>query len=364
MPGSGRSAGRAFDPGGRGHNGRVLLRDPDVRSVLLVRLRVGLGDLLCGVPALRALRRARPDLQVALLTWAETAPVVDRYAGYVDELVDFPGWPGIPERPARPAGGFLAAVRARRFDAALQVYGDRPAANEVTEAVGARRTGGFHDPLRHPADPRTHLPYPASMHEVHRHLTLFQHLGVPPAGEHLEFPVTAADRAEAADLVAPLGGRYAVLHPGATSSSRRWPVSRWAQVGDALARDGLRVLVTGVPGEQELTAEVVGAMAEPAYDGCGATSLGGFAAVLESATLLASNDTGAAHLAVAVRTPSVTVFLSGDPRRWAGLHRGRHRIVRADVGCNPCPHLDCPIDHRCATEIPVQAVLRQVALLR
>jgi ADP-heptose:LPS heptosyltransferase len=339
----------------------VLLRDPEVRSVLLVRARVGLGDLLCGVPALRALRRARPDLHVAMLTWAEMAPVVDRYRAYVDELVAFPGWPGIPERPPVADPGFLPAVRARRFDAALQVYGDRPAANEVTEAVGARWVGGFHDPDRHPADPATHLPYPATMHEVHRHLSLLQHLGVPPAGEDLEFPLTAADRAEAAALMP--AEPYAVVHPGATSSSRRWPAGRWAAVGDALARDGLRVLVTGVPGEEALTAAVVDRMTEPARDLCAATSLGGFGAVLAGAALVASNDTGAAHLAIAVGTPSVTVFLSGDPRRWAGLRRDRHRIARADVGCNPCPHLDCPIDHRCAGWVPVEAVLHQVSLL-
>jgi ADP-heptose:LPS heptosyltransferase len=347
----------------------VLLRDPEVRSVVLVRLRVGLGDLLCTVPALRALRRARPDLHVALLTWAEMAPVVDRYPAYVDELVDFPGWPGIPERPPRPAElpAFLDRMRARGWDAAVQLYGDRPAANEVTAALGARRVGGFHDPDRHPADPATHLPYPASMHEVHRHLSLLQHLGVPPAGEDLEFPVAPGDVAEAARLLRRAGtepGGYAVLHPGATSSSRRWPLPRWAAVGDALSRTGLRVLVTGVPGEERLTAGVTGAMAAAAYDACGATSLGGFAALLRSAAVLASTDTGAAHLAVAVGTPTVTVFQSGDPRRWAGFRRDRHKVVRADVGCNPCPHLDCPIDHRCATRVTVPAVLEQVELVR
>lgn len=338
-----------------------LLRDPGVRGVVLVRLRVGLGDLLCTVPALRALRRARPDLHVALLTWKEMAPVVARYPAYVDELVDFPGWDGIPERPPRPAGAFLADMRARRFDLALQMYGDRPAANEVTEALGARRTGGF-AATGVDADPATHLPYPGSMHEVHRHLSMLQHLGVPPAGEDLEFPVTAADEAEAARVLADARtepGGYAVVHPGATSSSRRWPLDRWAAVVDELTRRGLRVVVTGVPGEERIAAAVA---RSAAYDACGATSLGGFAALLAGARLLAANDTGSAHLAIAVGTPSVTVFLSGDPRRWAGLRRDRHRVARADVGCNPCPHLDCPIDHRCATRIPVEAVLDQVAL--
>jgi hypothetical protein len=74
------------------------LLDPSVRSLLLVRLRVGLGDLLCTVPAVRALRAARPDLHVALATWPEMAGVVARTAPWVDELVRSPG------RPASGAG--------------------------------------------------------------------------------------------------------------------------------------------------------------------------------------------------------------------------------------------------------------------
>ena len=115
-----------------------------MRSVLLVRLRVGLGDLLCTVPAVRALRAARPDLHIALATWPEIAGVVDRMAPWVDELVAFPGAPGIPERtPDGTLPAWLDAMAARRWDLALQVYGDNPAANAVTAATGARLVGGF-----------------------------------------------------------------------------------------------------------------------------------------------------------------------------------------------------------------------------
>lgn len=78
--------------------GPAPLADPATRRVVLVRLRVGLGDLLCSVPAWRALRRARPDLHVTLLTWPEMSPVVARMSRYVDELMPFPGVDGIPER--------------------------------------------------------------------------------------------------------------------------------------------------------------------------------------------------------------------------------------------------------------------------
>src|SRR5215210_5933868 len=95
--------------------------DDEPRSVAIVRPRSGLGDLLCTVPALRALRARLPRAHVALVTWAEIGPVVERMRPWVDELVAFPGDPGIPERPPDAASiePFYAAMRARRWDVAL-----------------------------------------------------------------------------------------------------------------------------------------------------------------------------------------------------------------------------------------------------
>ncbi len=157
------------------------LADPEVRRVALVRLRVGLGDLLCSVPAVDRLRRARPDLHLTMITWPEMAPVLERTGG-IDELLPFPGAEGIPERPPDPSGwpAFATAARERRFDLALQVYGDRPAANRVTADLGARLVGGFAPTgWEPPEDSRhLHLRYPLHLHEAQRHLSLFEHLGL------------------------------------------------------------------------------------------------------------------------------------------------------------------------------------------
>lgn len=332
------------------------LADPAVRSVLLVRLRVGLGDLVCTFPALTALRAARPDLHVALVTWPETAGVVARAA--VDELVPFPGVEGIPER--RPDGSFeswRAAVAARRFDLALQVYGDNPAANVVTASTGARLVGGF-APTRGGLrlDPALHVAYPHHLHEVDRHLSLFEHLGLPRGADRaLRWPVSQQDE-HGARALGLQPGRYVVLHPGATSPSRLWPVDRFAAVGDALAGDGLQVVVGGVPAEAATTARVVAAMRAGAVDLTGRTTLGEYAVLLRDAAVVVSNDTGTAHLTAAVGGRTVTVFLSGDPVRWRHAPH-LQTVVREDVGCNPCPHLVCPIDHRCATRISAARVV-------
>ncbi|MGY1812679.1 glycosyltransferase family 9 protein [Blastococcus sp. SYSU D00820] len=340
------------------------LADPAVRRLAIVRLRVGLGDLLCSLPALRRLRAARPDLTVTLVTWERMAPVVERMGDAVDELLPFPGAAGIPDGPVDEAGRapFLAAAAERRFDLAVQAYGDRPAANAVTAALGARLTGGF-APTGWNPPPGTealHLRYPVHLHEAERHVRLLEHLGLPAGGPpEMTFPVTAADEAEHAATLRAAGlvpGGYAVLHPGASSPTRRWPAARYAAVGDALAADGLAVVVTGVPGERAISAAVVAAMRAPAVDLTGATSLGGLAALLRDAAVLVGNDTGSAHLAAAVGGRGVTVFLPGDPVRWA--HRGpRARALVADVPCAPCPHLVCPIDFRCADSVRVPDVV-------
>jgi ADP-heptose:LPS heptosyltransferase len=304
---------------------------------------------------------------VALLTYPEMAPVVERLAPWIDELVPFPGYPGIPERPRRAEllPGFLARMRARGFDLAIQMYGAPPVLTRLTEALGARRTAGFFDPRRIEADPRRHLPYPWHEHEIRRHLRLLELLGAPSRGEELELPVRHEDEAEWQELreaVRSGDGPYACLHPGATSPSRRWPPARFAEVGDALAGRGLRVVLTGTREEAPLTRAVADRMRAPTVDVAGRTRLGAFAAALRGAVLLVGNDTGAAHLAAAVATRSVTVFLSGDPRRWAHDPR-RHRVARVQVECNPCGHLTCPTDHRCAERLPSAEVLRQVAEL-
>jgi ADP-heptose:LPS heptosyltransferase len=347
------------------------LRDPDIRRVVLVRIRVGLGDLLCSAPALRALRRFRPDLEVTLVTWPEMAPVVGRL-GQVDDLLPFPGVAGIPEREPDPHGwsGFVATARARRFDLAVQCYGDNPVANAVTNSLGARLVGGFSPRGYTPPPDATHLhlPYPTTKHEIRRHLLLMETLGVVlrPQDEELSFPVNAAEESRHERSLHDLGlvrGGYAVLHPGASSPSRRWPIASFAEVAERLHADGLGVVVTGSAGESDLASALVRRSRAAVSNLCGATDLPGLALLLRDSAVLIGNDTGTAHLAAAVGARSVTIFQPGDPRRW-GYDGPLHRVLVPGVPCAPCPHLECPIDFPCSratTPAQVVAVARELA---
>src|SRR5690606_14965960 len=103
--------------------------------------------------------------------------------------------------------------------------------------------------------------------------------------------------------------------------------------GDLVAATGLRVVLTGTIGERPVAGAVAQAMSAPVIDLCGTTSIGTLAAVFARARLVVSNDTGAAHVAAAVGTPSVVVFPAhGDPDRWAPLDRDLHARVCPEPG--------------------------------
>jgi ADP-heptose:LPS heptosyltransferase len=296
---------------------------------VVLRALPGLGDLLCGVPALRALRAALPEAHIAVIGLPAAGLLLERFGRYVDELIDFPGYPGIPERPYEPVGleRFLAEMRRRRFDLALQLHGSGECSNELVSQLGARATAGFQRADSTPLDQARSLVFSESEPEPVRNLNLVRHLG-GEGDPDLEFPVLDADRARLDMLASPLlDGAYAVLHAGASRTDRRWPLARFAAVGDVLAARGLQVVLTGSEGERTLSRELARLMRSPAVDLAGRTDIGALAALLASASVAVCNDTGVSHLAAALHAPSVVVFTTSNHARWAPLDRRLHRLV-------------------------------------
>lgn len=321
------------------------LGGPIPARVVIVRALPGLGDLLCIVPALRALRVALPGAEVCLLGLPWARGFAQRFGRYLDGFLEFPGYPGIPERSfeVRRLPAFLAKALGRRFDLAIQMHGSGQSSNAFTMLLGARYTAGFYLPGNYCPDERLFLPFDEREAEVRRYLRLMELLGFPSRGEELEFPLADADfeALEAIPAARELrAGQYVCIHPGAKDAARRWPPERFAMLADSLARQGLRVAITGTAGEHDLAEAVARSMSEKATNLAGCTGLGALGALLAGARLLVCNDTGVSHLAAALRTPSVVIFTGSDPERWAPLDRQRHRVARSDLSSMDGPPVE------------------------
>ncbi|NMG36534.1 LPS biosynthesis glycosyltransferase [Azoarcus sp. TTM-91] len=314
-----------------------LLQRHCPRNILVFRA-LQLGDMLCAVPALRALRAACGDARISLVGLPWLRAFAARYPRYLDDFIPFPGFPGLPEQTPDIAAipGFLAELQARRFDLAIQLHGDGRLSNPLVALFDAGRNSGFRPPGETATADGAFLPYPAQGHELRRLLALTAFLGAPAQGEHLEYPLLAAEREELAHsgLAAGLeAGGYLCLHPGARSAARRWPAECFAAVGNALqAATGLPLVITGSDAEAGLAAAVQRGLKAPARNAAAPISAGALAALLAGARLVVCNDTGVAHLCAALRIPSVTLFRASAPERWAALDRDLHRPVWAPPG--------------------------------
>lgn len=316
--------------------GLARLGDATIRRVAVLRA-LQLGDLLCAVPALRALRAALPEAEIVLvgLPWART--FVTRFDAYLDGFREFPGFPGLPERApvVERIPAFLSELQAERFDLAVQLHGSGPFVNPLVALFGARRSAGFYLPGDYCPDPELFLPWPSEGLEIRRLLRLVEFLGAPTQGEALEFPLREADFAalhalEGTSALVP--GEYVCVHPGASCAERRWPAERFAAVARGLADRGLRIVLTGTAAEQALGHTIARELGPRCLDLVGRTDLGALGALLDGARLLVCNDTGVSHVAAALRVPSVVISTGDNPARWAPIDGARHRVLCSDPG--------------------------------
>jgi ADP-heptose:LPS heptosyltransferase len=208
-------------------------------------------------------------------------------------------------------------------------------------------------------DVRHHVP--DDVHEVVRSLSTVGTLGYslsPDDDGGLRVDTHGAGRPIS---VAP---PYVVVHPGASVPARAWEPERHALLVDALVAVGRRVVVTGAPGERDLTALVAGRPREDVVDLGGATDLAELAEVLAAADAVVVGNTGPAHLAAAVGTPVVSLFAPTVPAvRWHpwGVP---FELLYVNVPCAGCRARECPVTgHPCLSGVSVDQVCAAIERL-
>jgi ADP-heptose:LPS heptosyltransferase len=148
---------------------------------------------------------------------------------------------------------------------------------------------------------------------------------------------------------------WVVLHPGATAASRRYPPAHWAQVANALARDGCRLIFTG-SGDESALIESIRLCVPQSHSLAGQLDLGKLAALISLAPLVIANNTGPAHIAAAVGTPIVVLYALTNPQHtpWAVSSR----VLFHDVACRFCYKSVCPQGHHeCLTLVSPDKVV-------
>jgi len=334
-----------------------------MRRVLVARLD-SVGDVLLAGPAVRAVAAGRggEPAEVVLLCGPQGAPAARQLPGVAQVLVWTCPWIANPAPPLTPAA--VAELGALLSDAGtdeaviLTSFHQSPLPLALLLRLhGFRRlTGASVDFAGQLLDVRLRPgeDFPEDQPEAERALTIARAAGFDlPAGDGGQLAVTPGPDVSSLTGDAP----YVVLHPGAAVPSRAWPAEHAADAVRLLSEAGLRVLVTGGPGERALTARVAG---RHGHDLGGRTDLAQLSTVLRGASVTVTGNTGPAHLSAAVGTPVVSLFSPVVPAvRWAPYAVPVELLGNQQAACRDSRARDCPVPgHPCLSSVTAEEVTR------
>jgi lipopolysaccharide heptosyltransferase I len=337
------------------------------KNILLIKLS-SLGDVIHALPALRTLRQLYPKAHIAWIVEEKCKDILYNNPD-LDELIvvrirhwrknwNLQSW--------RELKASLKQIRGR-FDLVIDIQG-LIKTGVIAFLTQAPRIIGFdkHDCRERPNAWFTHekIPYMGKkVHVVDRYLSMIQALGAKTVSD--EFPLVVPEQAEAHieaywKANPELSEKPVVaIHHGVGFPTKRWPMERFAQLGDRLAKEmGFNILLTWGPGEEEAVKILSSQMKEKHWVSP-KNSLHESIAMLKRMSLCIGCDTGPMHLSAAQGVPTVTLFGPTNPV-YSRPHGNNHEVVVKLQPCSFCHKHSCPTQMECMTAITVDDVFTAV----
>jgi predicted lipopolysaccharide heptosyltransferase III len=327
-----------------------------VKRVLVIRLR-SIGDTVLATPSLFALKRFLPDARVDILVEDWVAPLLTDHP-HVDNVI------------ALERGGFMTRarvareLRAERYDVVYNLHGGTTA-TFLTRATGARHRVGFK--TYQYAKLHTDLvPSPLLLwgqqktHSVEQQLALLGWTGVPVSDRprtQLGISPAAVESVNQQLTAAGLADRkIALIHPAAAFETKRWATENFARVAEFVSERGLAPVAIAARHEFAIIDELLNESS--AHVLSLDLSLPEVTALAARSQLFVGNDSGIAHIAAAVGTPSVVVFGSSNIAHWRPWNRAQAEVVFEEMPCQPCHGYFCEkfAQPECILRVPAARV--------
>lgn len=309
---------------------------------MIIQLR-RIGDVLLSTPVIRALRTHFPKSHIAFLTERESSDLL-ALNPYLDEVIILER-----ERYRNPLYSLkkIWQIRKKGFDLVIDLLGN-PRTAYISFLSGARHRMGHDLPwrrffynilIRNDGKPK----YSAT-----QKLEALKPLGVDALGAKPDFLVPEEARRFAQRFLEEEGtdGERLIISISPTSRRhfRRWHLERFAQLSDWLiSRFQATVVLVWGPGEKGVVEKLESLMKHKPSISPKTEDLFQLGAILQSCDLHIGNDNGTKHVAVAVGTPTITIYGPQNPINWTYPEPSRHKFLKKQSDCPDCDK----IKHKC-----------------
>ena len=324
----------------------------NVRKVLVVRLR-SIGDTVLSTPSLIALRRFLPDAQIDILLEDWVASVLDGFEA-VDNVLSV-------SKHTKHRIKIARELRKEKYDVAFNLHGGTTA-TFLIRASGAKHRVGYKSYqysflYNHLLASTQDFWHKEKTHSAEQQLALLGFVGIPVKDKpktHLtvkeDFKPQNADKA-----------RIALLHPLAAFDTKQWATQNFARVAEFLFDKGFQIVAVATKKEREVleNLERISKVSIKTFDNL---SLPEIASLASKADVFIGNDSGIAHIASAVKTPTVVIFGSSNREHWRPWTDAPNEIVYEEMPCQPCAGYTCKKfdEPKCILSVEVESVKKAI----
>jgi len=332
-----------------------------VRSILIIRLS-SIGDIILTTPVIRALHEAYPDAQIDYLTKKKFAPLIT-YHPQIREILTYD-----KNQPDHTLRVLKKEIHQREYDILVDIHNTFRSfyiKRGLKKSTVLTFTKGYWQRFLLLRFRIRNTPY-CKTSIIDRYLNSLKNIIPNPAKKTPELYIPQHTEEAMVRALSQAKGNHQgpviALVPGATAFTKKWPVEKFAETAKQLhhAKNAF-IIILGGKNEQADGVRIQSAIGKHGEDYTGKTSLLETAALIKTADVIITNDTGALHMAQAYNKPIVAIF--GSTSRELGYYPVTPNavVLETPLPCRPCTHNGrdrCPKKHfKCMKDISVDSVI-------
>lgn len=333
--------------------------------------RVGkIGDIVCALPSIRAVRNRWPNSNIVLLT--NDSGTNDKSIKklllnlfWIDDIIFYQ-----PSklRQLRVLQSLVGVLRHKNIDFWLSLSQDLTCFSDeirnmiFAKYVNSKNAFGF----------RTNTVkifsffqsnYLKHNYEVKRLLGIVEEIGIK--NEFLDYGLEdlkiVNKKNELLGIEITKRKKLLVIAPGGSRITNRWPSVRFEEIAKRWIDDGGYVVMIGGNQDFALAEDIIAKIPVSSVTNlCGSTTLEESLQLIRVSRIFLSNDSGPIHLATAYKIPMVAIFSARDlPGKWFPIH-DKSSILRISTNCSPCYLEVCNRNNLCLTGISVDDVWNEI----
>jgi len=308
-------------------NGRLLdkstLNNQTHFESIVIYSTTALGDFMFNTPVIRAVRQRYPDAYITLVAHRKNQELVDNGIHY-DRVVYW-------DNKVKSLPVLIKSLKEHQPDLALILHSHLPydVISAVMSGVKYVIRDNYMNGISGLEEWLSNYVFNYYGHFVRRKLELVSILGCDSANVSMEIPSHF---------------QMGIRHPeftvigmqiGASTESRCWPVSHFAKLADMLSSQHPNVRIVLIGGGTDIARgesflqQVSDKTREIVDNQIGKTGLQQLITLIDGFDCLVTGDTGPLHLAVALKTKTISLFVTADSRSTGPIQNNElHRIIQ------------------------------------